>query len=100
MWSDMNFACIDNNIHYLFFIFRDDGPCKHCVALLFSLSSYSDRHRDRFTETCIDQEFQWDKPKKTSVPMEIDDIDNTQGEIKNEEWFLHRRGRITGSLFS
>lgn len=71
----IRYECINDNIHYLFFIFRDDGTCKHCVALLFSLSSFPDRHRDRFTEACTDQECQWDKSKKISVPMEIDDID-------------------------
>lgn len=47
----------------------------NCVALIFSLSSVSDRHRDRLTEACTDQECKWDKPKKTSMPIEIDDID-------------------------
>ncbi|XP_069109357.1 uncharacterized protein [Argopecten irradians] len=53
----------------------DNGTCKHCVALLFSLSSFGTRHKDRSTEVCIDVECVWDKPRKTSEPMEIEHID-------------------------
>ncbi|KAK3086709.1 hypothetical protein FSP39_022335 [Pinctada imbricata] len=53
----------------------DSGACKHCVALLFSLVSFSDRYKDRFTEACTDIGCVWDKPKKATEPMEIDEID-------------------------
>ncbi|CAC5420151.1 unnamed protein product [Mytilus coruscus] len=32
-------------------------------------------HRDRFTQACTDVESIWDKPKKKSEPMEIDEIE-------------------------
>ncbi|XP_070547577.1 uncharacterized protein [Ptychodera flava] len=53
----------------------DDGSCKHCVALLFSLSSFTDRHKDRHTEAGTDRVCTWDKPRRESAPMVIDDID-------------------------
>ncbi|XP_061195896.1 uncharacterized protein LOC133204152 [Saccostrea echinata] len=62
-----------------------NGTCKHCVALLFSLVSFNDRHKDRYSEACTDTVCIWDKPKKTSEPMEIDTIDlqrNTTTEKK------------------
>lgn len=62
-------------IIFCIFLFRGNGTCKHCVALLFSLVSFSDRHKDRYSEACTDTVCMWDKPKKTSEPMEIDNID-------------------------
>lgn len=55
--------------------YRDDGTCKHCVALLFAVRGFLDRHQDRNSEACTDRECVWDKPRKTSEPMEIIDID-------------------------
>ncbi|CAG2217390.1 unnamed protein product [Mytilus edulis] len=50
--------------------------CKHCIALLFSIESFSERHRDRFIQACTYVVLCiLDKPKKKSVPMEIDEID-------------------------
>lgn len=57
------------------FIFSDNGTCKHCVALLFGLSSFCSRHKDRSTEVGTDVECVWDKPRQSSKPMEISDID-------------------------
>lgn len=53
----------------------DDQGCKHFAALLFALSSYTDRHRDRHTQVGTDTTCIWDKPRKESQPMEVDDID-------------------------
>ncbi|XP_062577470.1 uncharacterized protein LOC134239315 [Saccostrea cucullata] len=53
----------------------DNGACKHCVAFIFSLSSFCERHRDRSTEACTDIQCVWDKPRKKSVPSEISNID-------------------------
>lgn len=57
------------------FYSRDNGTCKHCVALLFSLSSFCERHRDRGTQVGTDLQCQWDKPRKKSNPKKITDID-------------------------
>ena len=54
---------------------RDNGSCKHCVALIFSLSSFCERHRDRGTEVCTDVQCVWDKPRKKSNPNEIINIE-------------------------
>lgn len=59
----------------LYFSSRDNGTCKHCVALLFSLSSFCERHRDRGTQVGTDVQCQWDKPRKKSNPKKIKDID-------------------------
>ena len=60
---------------YLFLIFfSEHGTCKHCVALLFALANFNDRHRDRHTLVGTDVECQWDKPKKSTEPMEVDKI--------------------------
>lgn len=53
----------------------DDSCCKHMAALLFSLASFTERHRDRHTQVGTDEPCQWDKPRKESTPMEADDID-------------------------
>lgn len=72
------------------------------------------------TVTYIDEGDEWNLPILTDVIPQLNhelpitpqlqqiytkkvvtDIENnTQGQIKNEEWFLHRRGRITASPFS
>ncbi|XP_070557660.1 uncharacterized protein [Ptychodera flava] len=53
----------------------EHGTCKHCVGLLFSLHDFDGRHKDRGTEMATDVPCKWDKPRKVSTPMEIDDID-------------------------
>ncbi|XP_033763165.1 uncharacterized protein LOC117344514 [Pecten maximus] len=53
----------------------DDGTCKHCVALLFAMSAFCERHQDRSTEVGTDVACVWDKPKKTTTPLEIEDMD-------------------------
>lgn len=53
----------------------DNGTCKHCVAFIFSLSSFCERHRDRGTEVGTDMQCIWDKPRKKSNPQKISDID-------------------------
>ncbi|KAK3083943.1 hypothetical protein FSP39_005730 [Pinctada imbricata] len=53
----------------------DDGTCKHCVALLFAVRNFIERHKDSSSEACTDTYCVWDKPRKTSVPSEIMDID-------------------------
>ena len=56
------------------YFFRDDQACKHVAALLFSLWSFTDRHRDRHTEVGTDRTCVWDRPRKESTPLLIDDI--------------------------
>lgn len=56
------------------FFFSDDGTCKHCVALLFALSSFCERHRDRGTESCTDKGCSWDKPRKVSHPVVVQNL--------------------------
>jgi len=53
----------------------EHGTCKHCAALLFALANFNDRHTDCHTLVGADLECKWDKPKKTTEPMEIDKID-------------------------
>ncbi|XP_070544591.1 uncharacterized protein [Ptychodera flava] len=53
----------------------EHGTCKHCVALLFSINDFDTRHKDRSTQVGTDVPCKWDKPRKESKPMEIDDID-------------------------
>jgi len=53
----------------------DDGGCKHIAAFLFSLASFTDRHRDRHTLVGTDQQCAWDHARRESAPMEVDDID-------------------------
>lgn len=48
---------------------------KHCVALWFSLGSFSDGHKDRYSEPSTNILCMWDNQNKTSEPMEIDSID-------------------------
>ncbi|XP_070550275.1 uncharacterized protein [Ptychodera flava] len=52
----------------------EHGSCKHCVALLFSLQDFSDRHCDRHTATGTDVPCYWDRPRQESRPLPIDDI--------------------------
>ena len=67
------------------FFFRVNGTCKHCVALLFSLVSFNERHKDRHSEACTDTMCTWDKPKKTSEPMEIDNINLQRDTTKKKK---------------
>lgn len=53
----------------------DNGACKHCVAFIFSLSSFCERHQDRSAEVCTDVPCTWDKPRKITLPSEITCID-------------------------
>lgn len=61
-----------NLLRLLFF--SDDGTCKHCVALLFSLCSFCERHSDRGIESCTDRACPWDKPRKTSHPVVVQNL--------------------------
>ncbi|XP_070545560.1 uncharacterized protein [Ptychodera flava] len=60
----------------------EHGTCKHCVALLFSLHDFDGRHKDRSTEVATDVTCKWDKPRKVSTPMDIDDIDMRKDKSK------------------
>ncbi|CAC5403785.1 unnamed protein product [Mytilus coruscus] len=62
------------NLHF-YINLRGNGASKHCIALLFSIESFKERHRYRFTQACTDVECKWDKPKKKSEPMEVDEIE-------------------------
>ena len=42
---------------------RDNRTCKHCVALLFAVSDFCCRHKDRSTEVGTVVECVWDKPR-------------------------------------
>lgn len=61
-------------IGYFLLIFRDDGGCKHVVALLFALVVWGERHTDRYTETCTDVKCVWDNPRRESKPRKMDEI--------------------------
>ena len=50
--------------------------------MLFSLGGFNKRHKDRFTEACTDVACVWDKPKKSTEPMEILDIDTRKDPSK------------------
>ena len=54
------------NVQYL--LFRDDGDCKHVVALFFSLTLWPERHVDRNTETGTERKRKWVVPRKESKP--------------------------------
>ena len=58
----------------MYYLVYDDGSCKHFVALLFALNSFHDRHKDRGTEVCTDRVCGWDKPRQTSNPVTIDNL--------------------------
>ena len=60
-------------MNFIFF-FSDNGSCKNCVALLFALVDFTDRHHDRHTQVGTDIACVWDRPRISSQPMEIDDI--------------------------
>ena len=47
------------------------------VALLFSLTLWSERHVDRNTETCTDRKCKWDVPRKESKPKLFDEIEQS-----------------------
>jgi hypothetical protein len=57
------------------YFYRHDGACKHIGALLFALSSFTERHRDRHTEVDTGPKCQWDHARKEATPQELDDID-------------------------
>ena len=70
-FNQFKYLLFDNSINNC----RDNGACKHCIAFLFSLSSFCERHRDRSTEVCTDITCKWDKPRRKSMPSEITKID-------------------------
>ena len=45
--------------------------------MLFSLLSFLERHKDQNSQSCTDVECIWDKPRKISLPMEVDEINIT-----------------------
>lgn len=47
------------------------------MALLFALQQWSTRHTDRHTVTGTDVTCVWDKPRKTSQPLKIDDLESS-----------------------
>lgn len=47
------------------------------MALLFSLSLWSERHIDRNTETCTDRKCIWDVPRKESKPKLLNEIEQS-----------------------
>ena len=65
--------------------FSDDGGCKHVVALLLDLISFTERHKDRGTLVGTDSACKWDKPRKESKPMKIVDIDFSRHGEKNPQ---------------
>jgi hypothetical protein len=49
---------LEGFISFVYFVvvaFRDDGSCKHRVALLFALHDFCERHQDLGTEACTMQ---------------------------------------------
>ncbi|XP_002739421.1 uncharacterized protein LOC100369686, partial [Saccoglossus kowalevskii] len=53
----------------------DDGSCKHTAALLFAVAEYVDRQTDRGTAVSTDETCVWTKPRKTSIPVKVEDLD-------------------------
>lgn len=45
------------------------------MALLFALNSFSERHKDRNTEVGTDIPCTWNKPRKISVPLPVEELD-------------------------
>ena len=43
--------------------------------LLFASANSNERRKDRYTHVGTDSECMWDNAKKTSEPMQIDNID-------------------------
>jgi hypothetical protein len=64
-------------------VFRDDGSCKHCVALLFALHDFCERHQDRGTEACTDKPCKWDRPRQGSNPVTTQNIDIGKKDIRD-----------------
>lgn len=54
--------------NHLYFFPRDNGTCTQCVAFLFSLTSFWERHRDRGTEVGTDTQCVWNKPRIRNDP--------------------------------
>ncbi|XP_061190782.1 uncharacterized protein LOC133198830 [Saccostrea echinata] len=61
----------------------DDGSCKHCVALLFALHDFSERHQDRGTKVCTDTPCKWDRPRQASNPVTTQNIDFGKKDIRD-----------------
>lgn len=66
--------------NHLYFFSRDNGTCTQCVAFLFSLTSFWERHRDRGTIVGTDTQCVWNKPRIRNDPQEIIEtrVDPTQ----------------------
>ncbi|KAK3092354.1 hypothetical protein FSP39_001790 [Pinctada imbricata] len=58
----------------------DDGFCKHCTVLLFALSSFIERHKERHTQVGTDVSCAWDKPRTSSCPVKIEDMKTSNSE--------------------
>ncbi|KAJ8310010.1 LOW QUALITY PROTEIN: hypothetical protein KUTeg_011875 [Tegillarca granosa] len=78
-WKEDRLKCYrKDNGHRLFtagHLGMDDGTCKHCVALLFAVAEFCERHQDRHTLVGTIMECKWDKPRTRSEPVEVNDID-------------------------
>ena len=57
------------------FLYSDDGSCKHVVALLFAVEDFTTRRLDTGTAVGTDKPCEWTKPRRTSVPVKIEELD-------------------------
>ena len=59
-------------------VFRDDGSCKHVVALMYAVANFVHRNEVNLTiqqPTPTDLPCAWDKPRKPSEPLRVVHID-------------------------
>ena len=57
------------------FSHSDDGSCKHVVALLFAIEDFTNRRLDKGTSVGTDKPCEWTKPRRTSVPVKVEELD-------------------------
>ena len=62
------------NYLYDFTCFRNDGGCKHVMALLLSLVDFVERHKNKSTVTGTDAQCKWDKPRHESRPKKYQTV--------------------------
>ena len=68
---------LERTLRKLHLFDSDNGTCKHCRALLFTLDDFSKRHKDRHNEVGTDIPCVWTKPRKVSEPETINKIRST-----------------------
>lgn len=56
-------------------IHRDDGSCKHIVALMYAVANFIHRNEAETQQTSTSLPCAWNKPRTTSGPLQILHID-------------------------